>query len=100
MKQTELLTHCQSRKQLETSCLRDLRTSHNFSLFHVSNLSVLNCLIFLLMCPGPVSADGRRIAGRRAATADLMGLPGLISSAGTPLALDMPPATGRQSELW
>ena len=36
--------------------------SQNFRLFHVSNLSVRNFRIFLLMYPGPVSPDDSRMA--------------------------------------
>ena len=40
-------------------------TSQDFRLFHISNLSVLNFLIFLLMYPGSVSGERSEAEDRR-----------------------------------
>ena len=56
MKQTEILTHATHVNGWEPAVYMSCM-SQNFRLFHVSNLSVRNFRIFLLMYPGPVT-DG------------------------------------------
>ena len=55
MKQTEISTHVTHVNGWEPAVYMSCM-SQNFRLFHVSNLSVRNFRIFLLMYPGPVSA--------------------------------------------
>ena len=55
MKQTEILTRVTHVNGREPAVYMSY-TSQNFRLFHVSNLSVRNFRIFLLMYPGSMSA--------------------------------------------
>ena len=60
MKQTKILTHATNVNgwipAVYMSCM-----SQNFRLFHVSNLSVRNFRIFLLMYPGSLTLSSHRI---------------------------------------
>ena len=56
MKQTEILTHATHVNGWEPAVYMSCM-SQNFRLFHVSNLSVRNFRIFLLMYPGSVFAQ-------------------------------------------
>ena len=62
MKQTEILTHATHVNGWEPAVYMS-RMSQNFHLFHVSNLSVRNFRIFLLMYPGSAARE-RGGAGR------------------------------------
>ena len=57
MKQTEILTHATHVNDWEPAVYMS-SMSQNFCLFHVSNLSVRNFRIFLLMYTGPTSGVG------------------------------------------
>ena len=63
MKQTEILTHATHVNGWEPAVYMSCM-SQNFRLFHVSNLSVRNFRIFLLMYPGSVMTCRRRPPGR------------------------------------
>ena len=65
MKQTEVLTRVNHVNACPAVYMTN--TSQNFRLFHVSNLSVLNFLIFLLMYPGSYGACRPRSADSMAA---------------------------------
>ena len=60
MKQTEILTHATHVNGWEPAVYMSCM-SQNFRLFHVSNLSVRNFRIFLLMYTGSLSARGAGI---------------------------------------
>ena len=56
MKQTKVLTRVDHVNDWKPAVYMGY-TSQNFRLFHVSNLSILNFRIVLLMCPGPLGAS-------------------------------------------
>ena len=62
MKQTEILTHATHVNGWEPAVYMSCM-SQNFRFFHVSNLSVRNFRIFLLMYPGSVSRASSWAAG-------------------------------------
>ena len=62
MKQTEILTHAAHVNGWEPAVYMSC-VSQNFRLFHVSNLSIRNFRVVLLMYPGSVSGERRRRRG-------------------------------------
>ena len=65
VKQTEILTHVTRFPAVYMSYI-----CQNFRLFHVSNLSVRNFRVFLLMYPGPMTIS-RRVSSRLGRTVSL-----------------------------